>query len=73
MAWRLPLALARPEVSTSGRSCVRRQPGAKTACPIEEAEELVTLMLDEIPAQIIEINCAIEAIRAYHRFGKGRH
>ncbi|RWM13443.1 MAG: type II toxin-antitoxin system VapC family toxin [Mesorhizobium sp.] len=26
-----------------------------------------------ILAQIIEINCAIEAIRAYHRFGKGRH
>ncbi|MET2832301.1 type II toxin-antitoxin system VapC family toxin [Mesorhizobium shangrilense] len=39
----------------------------KRACPIEAAEELVTLMLDEIPAQIIEINGAIgrEAIRAF--------
>ncbi|MCZ8548463.1 type II toxin-antitoxin system VapC family toxin [Mesorhizobium qingshengii] len=47
----------------------------RRACPIEEAEELVTLMLDEIPAQMIEINGAIggEAIRAFHRFGKGRH
>ena len=47
----------------------------KRACPIEQAEELVDLFIEETSAQIIQISAAIgrEAIKAFRIYGKGRH
>lgn len=47
----------------------------KRACPIEQAEELVDLFIEESSAEMIQITAAIgrEAIKAFRIYGKGRH
>ncbi|MGV8856329.1 MAG: type II toxin-antitoxin system VapC family toxin [Devosia sp.] len=47
----------------------------KRACPIEDAEALVELFVEETQAQIIPISAAIgrTAILAFKNYGKGRH
>jgi len=47
----------------------------KRSCPMQQAEELMTLFMQETRAQMIEINAAIgaEAVRAFGRYGRGRH
>ena len=47
----------------------------KRACPIDEAEALVALFLEETSAEMIPvgIEIALAALAAFHRFGNGRH
>ena len=47
----------------------------RRACPIEEAQELVDLFVNEVGAEIVPITEEIgrRAVEAFARFGKGRH
>lgn len=47
----------------------------KRACSIADAEDLIRSFVSEIRADMIEISAAVglEAIKAFDRFGKGRH
>jgi len=47
----------------------------KRVCPVEQAEELVMLFLQETAAQMIEIDTGIgqAAIHAFSLYGRGRH
>lgn len=47
----------------------------RRACPLEEAETLVELFVEETQAQTIQIDAGIArtALRAFANFGKGRH
>ncbi len=47
----------------------------KRVCPIEQAEELVQLFVQETAAQMIDIDESIshDAIRAFAQYGRGRH
>lgn len=47
----------------------------KRDCPIEQAEELVDLFIEETSAEMVEISATIgqQAVNAFRLFGKGRH
>jgi ribonuclease VapC len=47
----------------------------KRACPVEEAQAIVDLFVQEIEAHLVEIDepTGRLAVKAFSRFGKGRH